>query len=81
MEKVWEHGNIGQFWKETRTPLGKPSFFIKVYCLINNNSQTNCNFLERKPNRPWLVFMLAFYPGRTDQNLEKLVFQEGEKQE
>ena len=21
-ENVWEHGNIGQFWKGTRTPLG-----------------------------------------------------------
>ena len=23
-ENVWEHGNIGQFWKGTRTPLGHP---------------------------------------------------------
>ena len=23
-ENVWEHGNIGQFWKGTRTPLGDP---------------------------------------------------------
>ena len=24
-ENVWEHGNIGQFWKGTRTPPGRPS--------------------------------------------------------
>ena len=23
-ENVWEHGNIGQFWKGTMTPLGDP---------------------------------------------------------
>ena len=24
-ENVWEHGNIGQYWKGTRTPPGRPS--------------------------------------------------------
>ena len=24
-ENVWEHGNIGQFWKGTRTPPGRHS--------------------------------------------------------
>ena len=38
-KKVWEHGNIGQFCKGTRTPFGRPSpstensiIFIPGYC-------------------------------------------------
>ena len=40
-ENVWEHGNIGQFWKGTRTPLGDPPknrvfavFMILANCWI-----------------------------------------------
>ena len=29
-ERVWEHGNIGQFWKGTRTPPGRPSEVIPI---------------------------------------------------
>ena len=25
-ENVWEHGNIGQFWKGNKDPPGRPSF-------------------------------------------------------
>ena len=25
-ENVWEHGNIGQFWKGKKEPPGRPSF-------------------------------------------------------
>ena len=27
-ENVWKHGNIGQFWKGTRTPLGDPRSWV-----------------------------------------------------
>jgi len=34
-ENMWEHGNIGQFWKRTRTPPGKP--LILIYATDSTN--------------------------------------------
>ena len=39
-ENVWEHGNIGQFWKGTRTPPGRPSPSTENTKAVGNKVQT-----------------------------------------
>ena len=34
-ENVWEHGNIGQFWKGSRTPPGRPSASTENSIIFN----------------------------------------------
>ena len=37
-ENVWEHGNIGQYWKGTREqgpPLGDPQYSDSFSCTVN----------------------------------------------
>ena len=33
-DNVWEHGNMGQFWKGTRTPLGDPLLPKAIICIL-----------------------------------------------
>ena len=47
-ENVWEHGNIGQYWKGTREqgpPPGRPSH------LADNNVHVDVNVRDRKSKR------------------------------
>ena len=37
---MWEQGNIGQFWKGTRTPSGRPSPSAENTKAVGNKVQT-----------------------------------------
>ena len=40
-ENVWEHGNLGQFWKGTRTLPGRPSDLGEPSAVSTSENQTS----------------------------------------